>query len=140
MNSAIVLAGAISAVGRARTRLAPLVRAGPADAADRLAGKAGGAVHADDRDGMTGRMEERLADLFEIPKNVLLDMPRLVLVGNVQLVVENHQGILEYRQQVVRLATSRGEIAVEGKGLSIARITRAEVTIEGHIQRISLSG
>ena len=90
------------------------------------------------KDGITGRVEEKLADLFEIPKNVLLDMPRIVLVGNVQLTVENHQGIVEYTQQRVRVATSRGEVAVEGRGLSIGRITKSEIAIDGRIHRIAL--
>lgn len=95
-------------------------------------------MQAGGKDGITGRVEERLADLFEIPKNVLLDMPRIVLVGNVQLTVENHQGIVEYTQQRVRVATSRGEVAVEGRGLSIARITKTEIAIDGRIHRIAL--
>lgn len=90
------------------------------------------------RDGITGRVGERLADLFEIPKNVLLDMPRIVLVGNVQLTVENHLGIVEYTQQRVRVATSRGEVGVEGRGLSIAKITKTEIAIEGCIHCIAL--
>ncbi|MBC7082154.1 MAG: sporulation protein YqfC [Bacillota bacterium] len=95
-------------------------------------------MQAGGKDGITGRVEERLADLFEIPKNVLLDMPRIVLVGNVQLTVENHQGIVEYTQQRVRVATSRGEVAVEGRGLSISRITKTEIAIDGRIHRIAL--
>lgn len=95
-------------------------------------------MQAGGKDGITGRVEERLADLFEIPKNVLLDMPRIVLVGNVQLTVENHQGIVEYTQQRVRVATSRGEVAVEGRGLSIGRITKTEIAIDGRIHRIAL--
>lgn len=95
-------------------------------------------MQAGGKDGITGRVGERLADLFEIPKNVLLDMPRVVLVGNVQLTVENHQGIVEYTQQRVRVATSRGEVAVEGRGLSIGRITKTEIAIDGRIHRIAL--
>ncbi|HHY31905.1 MAG TPA: sporulation protein YqfC [Firmicutes bacterium] len=91
-----------------------------------------------DRNGVAGNIEERLAELFEIPKNVLLDMPRVVLVGNVQLTIENHQGIIEYSQQAVRVATSRGEVAVEGKGLSIGKITKSEITIDGRIHRVAL--
>lgn len=89
-------------------------------------------------DGMTGRVEEKLADFFEIPKNVLLDMPKLVLAGNVQLSVENHQGLIEYTQERVRVATSRGEVAVEGKGLSISRITKTDITVDGRIRRVTL--
>lgn len=95
-------------------------------------------MRAGDRNGVAGRIEERLAELFEIPKNVLLDMPRLVLEGNVQLTIENHQGILEYNQHLVRVATSRGEVAVEGNGLSIGRITKSEITIDGRIHRVAL--
>ncbi|MCR4401790.1 MAG: sporulation protein YqfC [Firmicutes bacterium] len=88
--------------------------------------------------GMAGRVEEKLADFFEIPKNVLLDMPKLVVMGNVQLCVENHQGLIEYSQERVRVATSRGEVSVEGRDLSISRITKTELTVEGRIYRVTL--
>ncbi len=94
----------------------------------------------DSKERITGRVEEKLVDIFELPKNVLLDMPRIVLVGNVQLTLENHQGIVEYTQERVRVATSRGEVAVEGRGLCISRITKTDIAIEGRIHRIGLWG
>ncbi|MEW5865435.1 MAG: sporulation protein YqfC [Bacillota bacterium] len=83
-------------------------------------------------------VQEKVVDLFEIPKHALLDIPRVVLVGNAELVLENHMGILEYREDRIRVATGRGEITVEGKGLSIARILKREIAIEGQIRRLDL--
>ncbi len=90
------------------------------------------------RRGRMNAIQERVADAFEIPRDALLDMPRMVVVGNAELVLENHLGVVEYKQDRVRVATGKGEITVEGKGLSIARILKHEISIEGQIRHIGL--
>ncbi len=85
------------------------------------------------------RIGEKLIEAFEIPKDALLDLPRIVIIGDSELVIENHLGILEYRRDFVRIATARGEVAIEGEGLSISRILRREVSLEGRIRRVELN-
>ena len=63
-----------------------------------------------------GGFKEVVADLFELPHEVLLDLPRLTLVGNVQLYIENHRGVIAYDENQVRLSVKNGEIMVRGSG------------------------
>ncbi len=76
------------------------------------------------------------ADIFELPKDIMLDMPRLVLIGNLQLFLENHRGIIEYGEQKIRIAVGNGEIAVCGKGLQIRTLLNRDLSIEGEIEGI----
>lgn len=39
-------------------------------------------------------LRSELADFFELPKDILLDLPRLTLLGNLRLVIENHRGLI----------------------------------------------
>ncbi|MFY9114860.1 MAG: sporulation protein YqfC [Dethiobacteria bacterium] len=77
------------------------------------------------------------ADIFELPKDIMLDVPRLVLIGNLQLFLENHRGIIEYGERKIRIAVSNGEIAVSGKGLQIRSLLSQELSIEGVIEGIA---
>lgn len=83
------------------------------------------------------RLAKRVADLFELPRDIVLDLPKLTLIGNLQIFVENHQGIIEYRPDRVRVNTTRGELEITGRTLAIGSIGRDEIVVEGRIQGIS---
>ena len=77
-----------------------------------------------------------LVDFFELPKDLILDLPRLVLIGNYQLILENHRGIIEYGEQKLRIAVSNGEVIVRGKNLQIRSLLNEELSVEGAIEAV----
>ncbi|HOA35058.1 MAG TPA: sporulation protein YqfC [Bacillota bacterium] len=84
-----------------------------------------------------GGFKEVVADLFELPHEVLLDLPRLTLVGNVQLYIENHRGVIAYDENQVRLSVKNGEIMVRGERLQIKNLLEEELLIKGIIEGLS---
>lgn len=85
------------------------------------------------------RLARKLTDVFEIPKDVVLDLPRITVVGAAQVVVENHRGVIEYTRQKVRVNTTLGELLVAGVGLVIANILAERVVIEGKVAKLEFS-
>lgn len=79
---------------------------------------------------------ERLADMLDLPRDIVLDLPRMVLTGNRRLVVENHKGVIEYTSEVLRLNTAKGELRIKGEGLVLLSIFREEVWIEGRLHQL----
>ncbi len=84
-----------------------------------------------------GSFKEVVADFFELPHEVVLDLPRITLVGNVQLYIENHRGVIAYDENEVRLAVKSGEIVVSGEGLHIKNLLEEELLIKGLIKGLS---
>lgn len=78
----------------------------------------------------------KVADLLEMPKDVVLDLPRIEMTGNVRVLVENHRGIYEYTSDRLRLNTTVGEVAIRGTALVIRRILREAIEVEGNILRV----
>lgn len=85
------------------------------------------------------RLEKMLARYFELPRDLVLNLPRITIIGNEQLVVENHRGIIEYTLQQVRISTSLGEVRIEGENLTLRNIFPEEIAVEGKIREIHLS-
>lgn len=52
--------------------------------------------------------------------------------------MENHGGILEYSQELVRVAVKRGVVCVVGSNMEICRMTRRELEVRGRIQRVEM--
>ena len=42
------------------------------------------------------KIKRQFSEFLEIPGDVMLDLPKIVLVGNIKIFIENHRGILEY--------------------------------------------
>ena len=42
------------------------------------------------------RLQEAVREMIAMPKDTVLNLPRIILLGNLQCCVENHQGILQY--------------------------------------------
>ncbi len=79
---------------------------------------------------------QRLAGLLEIPADIVLDLPRITMLGNKQLLVENHKGIIEYTGALVRIKLSQGELNVAGAELTIGNFQAEQLLVEGTVTEI----
>lgn len=82
------------------------------------------------------KLQHNIAGLFEIPTDVMFDLPKITLIGNVQLYIENHKGIIEYRPEAIRISVNTGEVEVIGKELVIRTISSEEIHLDGLIQAV----
>lgn len=83
------------------------------------------------------RLQKKLANLLEIPDDIVLDLPRITLLGNMQLLIENHKGIIEYTSELVRIRLNRKELIISGIGLSLGNLQAEELIVEGEITGLS---
>ncbi|MBQ8143422.1 MAG: YabP/YqfC family sporulation protein [Butyricicoccus sp.] len=67
-------------------------------------------------------------------------LTRLELTGGSRLLIEDHRGILEYTDSVLRIALRRGTIVVTGEGLQLTALTLRELAVSGCIRAIELQG
>ena len=82
------------------------------------------------------KWQESLADFFEMPKELLCNLPRITLIGDVQMLLENYGGIIEYNDELLRLKVREGEVVVTGKDLKIKNFLSDELLIEGKIASV----
>ncbi|MCR4397859.1 MAG: sporulation protein YqfC [Firmicutes bacterium] len=92
------------------------------------------------RPGRGGRLKKKIAGLLELPGDLVFDLPRITLIGNMELTVENHRGLMEYSTHRVVIGFGGGQMTVEGCDLVIRRIVKDEVTVTGRISSVGLEG
>jgi sporulation protein YqfC len=79
---------------------------------------------------------DSLADFFELPKEVVLNLARISMIGNFQFHLENHRGVIEYTEETVRIGVNNGEVIIRGRDLRIKSLLADEILVEGRIEFI----
>ncbi|NEW05205.1 sporulation protein YqfC [Paenibacillus sp. SYP-B3998] len=85
---------------------------------------------------LTRKWNQFTAKILDLPQDVVQDLPRITMIGNVQLYVENHRGVLHFSSEILKLELTRGTLEVYGKQLVIRAILSEEVFIEGLIDNV----
>lgn len=86
--------------------------------------------------GLNRQIRKVAGDWFDLPSDVINDEPRVEMVGKSRLDVENHQGLVLFCSEELKLRTNRGIIHVLGKGLKIRMINPYMISISGEITKI----
>ena len=81
-------------------------------------------------------LKTRITDASGMPKDVVLGVPLVTVIGQNEACIENYRGILEYTDKLIRIQTKLGKIHVIGRGLQIEYYTNDEMKIVGHITTI----
>lgn len=80
--------------------------------------------------------KSRVSDAANIPKDVILGVPLIRMVGQEEFYIENYRGILEYTDTFIRVQTKIGQIHLSGKRLEIIYYTNDEMKVVGRIESL----
>jgi len=85
---------------------------------------------------MTEYIKRKISDVLDLPKDIVLNVPRIIITGKIAVFIENHKGIIEYCSHSVKINTSMGIVTIKGDDLLIKTIITDEITIEGKVTAI----
>ena len=72
--------------------------------------------------------------MFELPRDIMLNLPKISMIGNNQMLVENHRGVIEYTPQRIRVNFSIGVIRIQGNDMKLENIAADDIMITGEIR------
>ncbi len=73
---------------------------------------------------------------MELPQDVMMDLPRITMVGQIHIYIENHRGLLTFTDREIRLLLKQGQLLVKGKAFVIKTILPEEILLEGKIDQV----
>lgn len=79
---------------------------------------------------------QRLARVLELPADIVTDIARITMLGNQQLLIENHRGIVEYTSSIIRVNLSNGLMTIKGKEMVLGNLQLDQILIEGKVEEI----
>ena len=83
-----------------------------------------------------GGVLNAVAELFDLPADVVAGLPHLEMVGSRQLYLEHHTGILAYSEEQIDANTTAGVLRVRGQRLTLLAMTGEELRIGGRIDAV----
>ncbi|MGG7145044.1 sporulation protein YqfC [Clostridium nigeriense] len=89
---------------------------------------------------MQGKMEksrEILVEKLDLPKDVMLNLPKITIIGNDEITIENHKGIILFERNIIKINTKVKIIDIEGENFEILYIGDSTITISGKFKSIS---
>jgi len=89
-----------------------------------------------ERNKREGGVLTSVAELFDLPADVVAGLPHLEMIGGRQLYLERHEGILSYSDTLIDVNTTGGILRVRGRALNLLAMTAEELRIGGGIESV----
>ncbi len=80
--------------------------------------------------------KDSVVKAFELPADLAYGSVLLSVTGRNEILIENYKGILEYRDDHIRVQTKDCRILFVGKRLQIEYYTNEEMKIKGFLEQI----
>ena len=71
-----------------------------------------------------------------LPSDVILELPRITIIGQIHVYVENHQGLIMYSDTELKLKTHKGFIQILGSEFVLKMMYPEEILLEGKISEV----
>ena len=85
-----------------------------------------------ERDGLLARA----AQFFDLPADAVANVPRVEVLGDGELRMSPHRGILAYAPEEIHISGGKLVVLVRGSGLELRAMTPEELLITGTITAI----
>lgn len=84
------------------------------------------------------KIKKRFAQTLDLPSEVLLDQATISIVGDMEAIITNHKGLVQYSPALIKANSLQGFIEVSGRDLEIASFSSDEIKIVGLISQVML--
>ena len=82
------------------------------------------------------RVRNWMANKMDLPQDVMMDLPRITMIGQIHIYIENHRGLLAFTDKELRLLLKQGQLLIKGKSFVIKTILPEEILLEGKIDQV----
>lgn len=85
---------------------------------------------------LSSEIRDSVVRAFDLPADLAYGSVLVSVTGQNELLIENYRGILEYKDEHIRIQAKDCRILVVGKQLKIEYYTNEEMKIKGFIEQI----
>lgn len=64
------------------------------------------------------KVKQLMTKTMDLPQDVMMDLPRITMIGQLHIYIENHRGLLAFTDSEVRLMLKNGQLLIKEMPLS----------------------
>lgn len=83
------------------------------------------------------RVRKWITKKMDLPQDVIMDLPRITMVGQIHIYIENHRGLITFTDKEVRLLLKNGQLLIKGTSFVIKNILPEEILLEGKVDQVT---
>lgn len=77
------------------------------------------------------KTREAVAERLDLPKDIIMNLPKISVIGDKEITIENHKGIVVFDENEIKVNSSIGLILVKGRELEILFMESKTLTLKG---------
>lgn len=88
---------------------------------------------------MSGKFEAAkvaIAKKIDIPKEIVSGDPKITVIADKEITIENHKGIISFGDFEVHIDTNYGELVIEGSNFEILYLGGSTLTLSGKFKGV----
>lgn len=84
--------------------------------------------------------KQNIADKLDLPRDIILNMPQIKVIGNNEIIIENHKGIILFEDSQIKINSGIGLISIYGSKFEVLFIGGSTITVGGRFKSIVYEG
>lgn len=82
------------------------------------------------------KIKNWLTSNMDLPPDITMDLPRITMVGQIHIYIENHKGLLVFTDKELRLLLDNGQLLIKGNSFILKTMLPEEILLEGKIEEV----
>ncbi|MBA5849874.1 sporulation protein YqfC [Clostridium sp. cel8] len=80
--------------------------------------------------------KQNVADKLDLPRDIILNMPKIQVTGDNEIIIENHKGIVLFEKDKIKVDSGIGIISIYGSEFEVLFMGGSTITIGGKFKSI----
>jgi len=82
------------------------------------------------------RIKESMITKLDLPREMILDLPKVTIISNSEISIENHKGVIFFGENEIRIRTSMGIVNVLGANFEIIFVGGSTIALTGKFRSV----
>lgn len=83
------------------------------------------------------KVKEDMTSKLELPRDIVFDLPKITIIGDSEITIENHKGIVIFEEKEIKINSGVGLISIYGNNFEILFMGGRTLTIKGSFRMIA---
>lgn len=82
------------------------------------------------------KVKESVATKLDLPREMILDLPKVTVISNSEISIENHKGVIFFGESQIKIRTSIGVVNISGGNFEIIFVGGSTIALSGKFKSI----